>query len=209
MLSTALALALSAAPLPEQLLSAKLVVEVSVALAAGTPPPCKPGEKCTRPPKVTWKTRTLKRVLLPEDAEAPPALKLPELPIPPCNAEGTLEFLAAYTQDAKGTWKPLPLEQQAQGRGTSCDVSYPKLIEAVLEAGHWREERMRAVAAELLWQPERKALHADNPWLRALAVEFLRTHGAAAVVDDEWGAARTPSRKVEEPKAALPPPSPN
>lgn len=208
MLSTFLALALCAPPLPQQLFSAKLVIEESAAIAKADKPLCKAGTKCTRSVKMNWKTHELKQVFLPGGAEKPEGLALPEIRVPNCNTEQTVEFLVLYSQDAKGAWKPLPLDVSS-GRFTSCDVNYPNLRLALLEAGQWHEERMVAAGPESLWKAEKKALHSDNPWLRALAVMFLRGHGAADVIDAEWGNAGTAPRKDEEAKAVLPAPAVN
>lgn len=208
MLSTLVALALCAPPLPEQLFSAKLVIEQSAAIASGAPPRCKPGTKCTRSVKMSWKTHDLKQVFLPGGTDKPARLPLPEIRVPNCNAEETVEFLVLYSQDAKGAWKPLPLDVSS-GRFTSCDLNYPDLRLALLEAGSWHEERMVAAGPESLWKAEKKALHSDNPWLRSLAVMFLRGHGAADVIDAEWGKAGTAPRKEEEAKAVLPAPAVN
>lgn len=184
MLPTLAALVLSAAPsFPEQLMSARLVVELSVSI--------------TQP-----NARQVKRVLLPEGTQAPADLPLPKLGVSGCKVGASIEYVVPYVQDAKGHWKALPVARQAKGRGTSCEPGYPKLVAALLEAGQWREERMRAVGAEQLWQPERKALHADDAWRRALAWQFLLTHGAAEVLDAEWGAPTTPARAAEEAKSA-------
>ena len=202
MLSTLVGLALCAPPLPEQLFSAKLVIEQSAALVPGATR-CKPGPKCTR---WNWKTHELKQVFLPGGTEKPAGLPLPAIRIPDCNAGETVEFLVLYSQGAKGAWKPLPLDVSS-GRFTSCDVNYPNLRLALLEAGQWHEERMVAAGPESLWKAEKKALHSDNPWLRALAVMFLRGHGAADVIDAEWGKPGTAPRKEEEERAVLPAPA--
>ena len=105
MLSILVALALGAPPLPEQLFSAKLVIEESAAIAQADQPPCKPGTKCRRSVKINWKTRELEQVFLPGGAEKPERLPLPELRIPNCNAEQTVEFLVSIprTRRARGS----------------------------------------------------------------------------------------------------------
>lgn len=193
MFATLVALSLAASPsLPEQVFAAKLVVEVQVPLT-GTKP--------------AWKARAVKQVLLPGGAEAPKELPLPVITLPPCKLALSLSYLVLFAQQDDGKWKALALDLQAKGRGTSLDQGYASLVDALGEAAHWHEERMRAVGEAQLWTAEKKALHADNPWLRALAAQFLRDHGAADVIDAEWGAPGSDARKAEEAKAALPAPA--
>lgn len=189
MLFTALSLALAAAPgLPEQLVTAQLVVEVDVPAKQSKP---------------DWSKRSVKRVVLPRDGELPAKLRLPEPKRPACAARGAVSYLAVFTRDEAGAWTSWPLD----ARATSLDASWPKLQAALEVAAGWHEERMRAVPDAMLWRDERAALHSGDAWLRALAVAFLVAHDAAATVDAEWGAPGTDARKAEEAKAVLPPPT--
>jgi hypothetical protein len=90
------------------------------------------------------------------------------------------------------------------GRYTNLHPAFARLAEAVTEAAQWNEERMRAVGAELLWERERRALKSDNPYLLQLAAAFLKSHEAADVVDQLWGAPGTPERKRNEDRATDP-----
>lgn len=186
MLITALSLVLSAAPtLPEAVFAAHLVVEVEVPVKTSKP---------------EWAKRALKRVLLPRDGEAPQTLALPTPKLPRCPIAGPVSFLVFLAQDEKGTWSARPVD----ARATSLDASWPALLAALEVASGWHEERMRAVSDAMLWADERRALHSEDAWQRALAVAFLRAHDSAAVVDAEWGAPGTPERKAEEAKALVP-----
>lgn len=197
-------ISLAAAPtFTEQVLQAQAIVELTVELAPGTPR----AEEAALLGSLK-RARTVSRVLVaPEGAPAVwpvPAMRAwrPDCP----GTTGRLTLLALYTADAAGKWRGLALDQQAQGRGTDRDVAYNLLVEAVAEARQWHEERMRAVGPQLLWQRQRAALHNENPFLRALAVAFLAGHGAADVVDAEWGASGTEGRRAEEARAVLPKP---
>ena len=189
MVSALLGLVLCAAPtFPEQVFAAQLAVEVEV-----------PAKKS----KPEWAKRVVKRVLLPRDGEAPANLTLPAPKLPRCRLDGAVSFLVFFVQDEKGGWTALPVD----ARATSLDAAWPKVLAALEVAGTWHEERMRAVSDAMLWADERRALHSDDAWQRALAVAFLAAHDSAAVVDAEWGAPGTPARKAEEARAQLPPPS--
>jgi hypothetical protein len=186
MVTSMLALALSAAPaLPEAVFAAHLVVEAEVPVKQSKP---------------DWAARTVKRVLLPRGGEAPKSLPLPRPKLPRCPLAGPVSFLVFFVRDEKGAWAA----QAVDARATSLDASWPALLEALEVAGSWREERMRAVPETMLWADVRRALHSADAWQRALAVAFLSAHGAADVVDAEWGAPGTPERLAEEAKAVLP-----
>lgn len=189
MVCALLGLVLTAAPtLPEQVFAAQLAVEAEV-----------PAKKS----KPEWAKRAVKRVLWPRDGEAPATLALPTPKLPRCRVDGPVSFLVFFVQDAQGGWTALPVD----ARATSLDAAWPKLVAALEVASTWHEERMRAVSDAMLWADERRALHSEDAWQRALAVAFLGAHDSAAVVDAEWGAPGTPERKAEEAKATLPAPA--
>lgn len=97
--------------------------------------------------------------------------------------------------------KLIPLA--TMGLGLETTPRYEQLKAALIEVFDWREERMRAVGAEQLWAPQKKALAADNPYLRHLAAEFLAQHEAAEVVDVAWGAPGSDARKKNEAMAEV------
>lgn len=84
------------------------------------------------------------------------------------------------------------------GLGLETTPHSEQLRSALIEVFDWREERMRAVGAEQLWAPQKKALASDNRYLRHLAAEFLAQHEAAEVVDAAWGAPGSDERKKNE-----------
>ncbi len=97
--------------------------------------------------------------------------------------------------------KLIPLA--TMGLGLETTRGYEQLKAALVESFDWREERMRAVGAEQLWAPQKKALASDNPYLRHLAAEFLAQHEAAAAVDAVWGAPGSDERKKNEAMAEV------
>ena len=101
----------------------------------------------------------------------------------------------------KATWLP----QMSFGLGLETTPGYEQLKSALVESFDWVEERMRAVGAQQLWQPQRKALASDNVYLRHLAAEFLIQHGAAEVVDEVWGAPGSELRTKNEATARVAP----
>lgn len=208
MISTLALLTLGAAPgFAEQVFDARAVVELTVDT---TPPPKSKATDEARVLASLKKQRTVARVLSLSEPEAPDTWPAPALTAwkPGCPGDGAeLRMLVLYSKDKQGRWRGVPIDQQARGRATDRDAAYNLLVEAVAEARQWSEERMRAVGPGLLWQRERAALRADNPFLRALAVAFLRTHEAADVIDTEWGAPGSASRATEEAKAVLPEPA--
>lgn len=99
------------------------------------------------------------------------------------------------------TWLP----QMSFGLGLETTPGYEQLKSALVESFDWVEERMRAVGAQQLWQPQRRALASDNGYLRHLAAEFLIAHGAADVVDEVWGAPGSETRTKNEATARVAP----
>lgn len=89
------------------------------------------------------------------------------------------------------------------GLGLETTGGYEQLKAALVEFWGWKEERMRAVGADQLWAPQKKALASDNRYLRHLAAEFLAQHEAAEVVDAAWGAPGTDERKKHEAMAEV------
>ena len=83
-------------------------------------------------------------------------------------------------------------------------LEHPALLQPVLEARTWHDERMRAVEAAQLWERPKKALASDNPVLRRLAADFLMRHDAADVVDAAWGAPSSAARRKHERRASFP-----
>ncbi len=201
---------LSAAPAPTlsgQLAKAALVLEVEVSLGS----PASKLDVAARLKKGLAK-RTVTRVLFPPGGPTPGQLPEPALtltPGTPCFARaatsGALKAVVLYEETKRG-WRALALPGQETGRFTSLDDGYGRFIEALVEAKHWHEERMRAVGPELLWQRQKAALVSDSAYLRALARDFLVEHEAAEAVDKAWGAAGTPERAENEKNAELPAP---
>lgn len=109
-----------------------------------------------------------------------------------------LKLLAFF--DEKG--KQLVGVEQDRGWSTELDPAYPSMVEAVLEAKSWHDERMRAVGVDQLWLQPKKALGSDNPYLRRLAADFLKTH-QADVVDAAWGPVGSEARKKNEALATI------
>ncbi|MHB8878150.1 MAG: hypothetical protein ACYC8T_31015, partial [Myxococcaceae bacterium] len=106
-----------------------------------------------------------------------------------------------------GALRQLAGVEVESGRYSDLHPAYPLLVAAAAESATFTEERMRAVGEEMLWGKEKAALRRqDNPYLMALAAEFLRTHGAAEVVDAAWGLPGSPERKKHEALAHPPPP---
>lgn len=99
--------------------------------------------------------------------------------------------------------QPQVLPLATMGLGLESTPGYENLKAALVESFAWREERMRAVGAEQLWAPQRKALGSENPYLRHLAAEFLAQHEAAAVVDATWGPPGSDERKKNEAMAEV------
>jgi hypothetical protein len=145
----------------------------------------------------------LGRVIFPaESTEPAPPLGLWLTSNSPCAPlalkKKQVRLLAFF--DANG--KQLVGVEQDQGQGTDLDPTYASLVEAALEAKGWPDERMRAVGPEQLWQPQKKALQSDNPYLRRLAAVFLYSHDASDVVDAAWGAKGSAERRTNEARAA-------
>jgi hypothetical protein len=186
-----LALVLAATPgFADQVFAAQRIVEVEApANSKGIP---------------DFKARHVSQVLVPQGGEAEAkGLKLP-LPVLPkgCATHGTVRYLLLF----KGRTK-LALPHSNAGRGTSTEAAYAQLVEAITAAAGFHEERMRAVSEAQLWSAERAALVSDNPFLRVLAAHFLKTHGAAAVVDETWGAPGSEQRKKADADSAIPTPT--
>lgn len=127
--------------------------------------------------------RAVGRLLVPADGKVP-ALKVTFTAASGCPRKAKKEkravkLLAFF--DAKG--KQLAGVEQDLGYSTDFDPAYAALVEAVLEAKSWPEERMRAVGPEQLWQKPKQALKSSNPFLPQLAAAFLIAHEAAAAAD--------------------------
>jgi len=169
-------------PLPDKVFGSARVVEFTVSY--GKPP------------------RTEGRVLFPPESTDPlPKLALSLTSNSPClplaRKRKQLKLIAFFDEGGR----QLVGVEQDRGEGTDLDPAYPSLVAAVLEAKGWHEERMRAVGPEQLWQPQKKALGSDNPYLRRLAASFLQSHQAADEVDAAWGAPGSVERKQNEARA--------
>lgn len=172
--------------LPEKVFSAVTIAEYTVKLEPA------------RPPALTG------RVVFPPELLTPPKLQKLLTADSPClgaaRRKKSLKLIAFFDADGK----QLAGVEQDKGVATDLDPDYLAMFEAVLEAKQWPDERMRAVAADALWQEQRRALVSENPYLRRLAASFLAAHDAADVVDAVWGALGTPERKAAEARAVLP-----
>ena len=156
---------------------------------------------------------SVERVVFPRDTEAPP---LPDTLMvfsaaSPCwkvaKAKGAVKALLFFKRTEAGALTQLVGVEGETGRYSDLHPAYPKLVQAVALAAGFTEERMRAVSAEMLWGKEKTALGMrENPYLMSLAAEFLRSHGAADVVDEKWGKPGTAERKKNEALAADPGP---
>ncbi len=169
--------------LPDKVFGAARVVELTLSYEG------------TKKPVATAKT-----LFPPESMEPAPTLTIGLTAGSPCLKAARkmkqMKLLAFF--DAQG--RQLVGVEQDRGEGTALDPSYPSLVEAVLEAKSWHDERMRAVGAEQLWLPQKKALASSNPYLQRLAAGFLVSHGASDVVERAWGAER---KKKEAPLPAF------
>lgn len=173
--------------LPEKVFSAATVAEFTVRLEP------------TRPPALSG------RVVFPSDpALAPPKLQRLLTQDSPClgaaRRKKLLKLLAFFDADGK----QLAGVEQDKGQATDLDPDYLPILEAVLEAKGWADERMRAVAPEALWQEQKRALRSENPYLKRLAQSFLAAHDASSVVDAAWGPPGSPERRQQEARAAVP-----
>jgi hypothetical protein len=134
----------------------------------------------------------------PESVDPAPGLKIGLTATSPClkaaRKKKQVKLLAFF--DAEG--RQLVGVEQDLGQATDLDPSYPALVEAVVEAKRWHDERMRAVGVEQLWQPQKNALASSNAYLKQLAASFLVSHGAAEWVDAAWGALGSAQRKKRE-----------
>jgi hypothetical protein len=109
-----------------------------------------------------------------------------------------------FRQNPDGTLQQIAGVEQDSGLYSDLSPRYAALLAALEKASGWHEERMRAVAAEMLWPDERAALKSDEPYLMHLAAAFLRAHDSAAVLDEVWGAPGSEPRKQREKQATLP-----
>ncbi len=92
---------------------------------------------------------------------------------------------------------PRLLNDNSDGFFTDLNPDYDILIRAITEAVAWPDERVRAVAPEMLWTRQREILQQeDNPFLPILAAEFLRRHGGAGVIDAICGMPGSPRRTL-------------
>jgi hypothetical protein len=156
---------------------------------------------------------TIERVL----KTSPEAGQAPELPATlhvfasntPCwwkaHERGGLRTLVFLRREAGGAWQQVAGVEHESGLYSDLNPDYELLVAAITEAGAWVEERMRAVAAEMLWQQQRAALQSeDNVYLRHLAAGFLREHDSGDVIDPYWGHPGSEQRKANEQRARLP-----
>ncbi len=174
----------AADPLIERALTADVVVEATVSFD---------GRR---------QTAKAERVLWPPDAAPPELSGVSPVPHSCARKAGTAKALVFLRRTPEGRLEALP----ADARATSLHPDYGRLVEAVSTARSWQEERMRAVPAQMLWSEQREVLaRSDNPYLLSLAVAFLSSKDASAVVDEVWGAAGTFERKKNEARAVLPP----
>jgi hypothetical protein len=117
---------------------------------------------------------------------------------------GGLRTLVFLRHESGGATRQLVGVEHESGRYTDLSPTYEALVEALMRASGWHEERMRAVAAEMLWEDERAALGSDNPYLMHLAAAFLREHDSSYAIDAVWGAPGSEGRAARE-KASVPP----
>ena len=101
----------------------------------------------------------------------------------------TLRVLLFFARNADGSLRQLVGVEYETGQYSDLNPDYASLTDAVTDALGWPEERMRAVAPEMLWQRQRDVLRArTNRYAVDLAVAFLKEHDAGNVVDGEMGA---------------------
>ncbi len=113
--------------------------------------------------------------------------------------KGRLRTLGFYRKSNSGKPAGFFGVEHETGMFTDLNPAYPELLEAITQARSWTEERMRAVAPEMLWEGQREILReSKNPYLLALAVRFLEDHDAREAVDRAWGKAGTPEREAHE-----------
>lgn len=117
---------------------------------------------------------------------------------------GGLRTLVFLEQGDDGGFHQIFGTEQEWGGFTDLDPGYEALVAALGRADAWTDERASAVAAPMLWQDQRAALVADDPYLLVLARDFLLAHQAASVLDEAWGAAGSPERAVREAAAVWP-----
>jgi hypothetical protein len=115
------------------------------------------------------------------------------------HAKGALKLIVFLRPGARGAVLQPCGPEWDLGVYSDLNPDFDRIVAAIERAAGWRDERMQAVAADMLWPDQRAALEdGGNRYAGHLAARFLQDHGAADVVDRLWGPPESPARRARE-----------